>query len=150
MYDIIFVCTGNTCRSPMAEAIAKSMMPKLKFASMGVAASNGIPASENACKAVEAWGLNLASHKSKMIDHKLLKSAKLVLTMTEAHLSVVKFFCKNANAFTLAEYVGKDRDISDPFGGDMKMYIDCAKEIESLVSLVAKKVMNAVLVTNGS
>ena len=136
MYDIIFVCTGNTCRSPMAEAIAKNLMPNHIFASMGVAATNGCPASENACKAVRNLGLDLSAHKSKMIDLEQLEGAKLVLTMTRSHLSVIKSFCKGANAFTLAEYVGAEKDISDPFGGDLKIYQDCAKEIESLISML--------------
>ena len=137
MYDIIFVCTGNTCRSPMAEAIAKQMMPNLCFASMGVAASNGSPASENAINVMKAWGLSLDSHKSRMIDHDLLADAKLVLTMTKSHLFFVKSVCKKANVFTLADYVGESKDISDPFGGDMKIYQDCAGEIKSLISQVA-------------
>ena len=118
----------------MAEAIAKNLMPNLNFTSMGVAAANGSPASENARKIMETWGLNLASHKSKMIDYEQLANAKLVLTMTKSHLSAVKSFCKGANAFTLAEYVGEDKDIPDPFGGDLKTYLDCADEIKSLIS----------------
>ena len=140
MYDMIFVCTGNTCRSPMAEAIAKKLKPSLKITSMGVAAFNGSPASESACIVMEEMGLCLASHRSKMIDQKLLQSAKLVLTMTQAHLLSVKSLCKGANAFTLAEYAGECGDIADPFGGDIKTYQDCARQIESLILAFAKSV----------
>ena len=140
MYDIIFVCTGNTCRSPMAEAIAKNLCPNLNITSMGVAAFNGSPASENARKVMEDMGLSLVGHKSKMIDQELLGNAKLVLTMTRSHLSFVKSLSKKANVFTLAEYAGEDGDIQDPFGGDLKTYQNCAKEIESLILAFAKSV----------
>ena len=125
----------------MAEALAKNLMPNLKLTSMGVAASNGYPASKNACKAVEGMGLDLSLHMSKMIDYDQLASAKLVLTMTGSHLSVVKSLCKKANAYTLAGYVGEDKDIPDPFGGDLKTYVDCAEDIKSLVFSVAKKLL---------
>ena len=125
----------------MAEVIAKNLMPNLKIASMGVAAASGSPASQNACKAVESWGLSLSSHMSKMIDRELLTNAKLVLTMTNAHLAFVKSFCKSKNAFTLAEYVGEMGDILDPFGGDVETYLDCAQKIKSLLSVAAKKLL---------
>ena len=142
MYDIIFVCTGNTCRSPMAEAFAKKIMPNLNFTSMGVAASSGSPASTNACKVMESEGLDISCHKSKMIDHELLQSAKLVLVMTKSHLSVVKSLCQGINAFTLGNYAGIDNDVSDPFGGDLNVYHECAKELKTLINVCADKFLN--------
>ena len=139
MYDIIFVCTGNTCRSPMAEALATNMVPALRFSSMGVAASDGSPASVNACKAMEKEGLDISGHKSKMISKEPLLHSKLVLTMTKSHLLIIKSFCKGVNAFTLGEYAGSGMDVSDPFGGDLKTYQECAKEIKALVSVCIPK-----------
>ena len=135
MYDIIFVCTGNTCRSPMAEAIAASLKPEANFTSMGVAAHEGSPASPNACLAMEKEGLTLEGHTSKTITANHLKNAKLILTMTQNHLSYVKNIYPNANAYTLAGYAGKEKDISDPFGGGLETYMRCAKEIKALIEV---------------
>ena len=126
----------------MAEVIAKNLMPKLAITSMGVAATNGSPASENARRTVACRGLSLASHKSKIIDPKLLSGAKLVLTMTRSHMSFVKSLCKGANAFTLADYAGRGGDISDPFGADIKIYQECAAEIESLITYCVEKIVD--------
>ena len=133
MSDIIFVCTGNTCRSPMAEAIAKSLKPEGVFSSMGVAATGGTPASKNACLVMEEAGLSLDSFKSSKLDKKKLGNAKLVLTMTKGHLNQVRALCPKSNAHTLAEYAGESGDVPDPFGGDLDEYREIAEKIKALI-----------------
>ena len=139
MSDIIFVCTGNTCRSPMAEAIAKSLKPDAVFSSMGVAAASGSPASKNAFLVMEEAGLSLDSFKSTKLDKKKLANAKLVLTMTKGHLSQVKAVCPKSNAHTLADFAGESGDVQDPFGGGLDEYREIAGRIKELIMLCFEK-----------
>jgi len=143
MSSIVFVCTGNTCRSPMAEAVARAIFAReglcISVQSAGVAAFKGQAASKNALLAMHARKLDISAHITQPAALDLLKNAALVLTMTRGHLSHVKAACPAANAFTLGEYAGSNAEVSDPFGGDLAEYRACAAQIEALlVSCMSK------------
>ncbi|MCL2225334.1 MAG: low molecular weight protein arginine phosphatase [Defluviitaleaceae bacterium] len=137
MYEIIFVCTGNTCRSPMAAALAAAMFKRegleISVSSAGVSAYGNSSASKNAVAAMELEMLDLSAHRSQLAAAELLQNAALVLTMTRAHLSHVKIACPAAKAFTLGEFAGSTSEVSDPFGGNLDEYRTCAAQIKQLL-----------------
>ncbi len=144
MKNIIFICTGNTCRSPMAEAIAKSLCKskEISILSRGTFVYSRLPINENAKIVLEKNNINVSEHYSKPITLSEFENADLILTMEKEQKNLLLQFNKNNNikdnkVFTLYEYVlNKDLDIKDPFGTDINSYNDCFNEIYSLISKI--------------
>lgn len=133
---VLFVCTGNTCRSCMAEALAKhetqKMNTDLEFSSAGLYAEKNSPASKNAIIAMKDMGIDLSSHLSRQLSADIAKEADLVLTMTSPQKALLlKMLPKlTGKVFTLMEYIGEREEIKDPFGGDIVVYKGCAEQLD--------------------
>lgn len=140
--SVLFICSGNTCRSPMAEALLAARLPELNVSSAGLATVPGLPASIGAIDAMDAYGLNLDYHRSRQVSSYLLADADLVLCMGQSHKqTIVQALPELADkVFTLGEYAGDEQDIADPFGGDAEEYAACAAQIDALVAKVAEKI----------
>lgn len=143
--NILFVCTGNTCRSPMAAAIFNKIAMERKLdvriESAGLFAADGEPASTEAVVAVKKYDIDLLGHHAQSINTELLEKSDLILTMTEAHKLVLAMSAPD-KTYTVCEYAGETGDVSDPYGGDAEEYARCADELYGVLEKVADRIGN--------
>jgi len=130
---IIFVCTGNTCRSPMAEGFFNMLCAKgdkISAISRGTFAENGAPASRFSVISAAELGADISDHQASQLTQSDVSCADYIFTMTKAHKDlIVSAFPDFSNkVFSISEFASCP-DISDPYGGDLSVYRECAAEI---------------------
>ena len=149
--NIVIVCTGNTCRSPMAEAILKDILVKrgerieeFNITSAGISTIDGLDASKHSISALKEMNIDLKEHKSQLLTLDLIEKADLILTMTKSHKhiilnSVPQFSNK---VFTLKEFADEGEiDILDPYGGSLEIYKVTAKDIQNTTNKIIDKIL---------
>lgn len=137
MPRILLICSGNTCRSPMAEAILKSKAPDgdWEISSAGLFAAEGSPATREAGAALEEMGLNIGGHRSRRLTPSLAEAADLLIAMEgwQADELCARYPHCRGHIFTLAELAGGGNDVADPYGGDGERYRHTAEQLRELI-----------------
>lgn len=145
-FNLLFVCSGNSCRSPMAKGILKTMINEefLQIHTAGTAAVDGLPASENTQIVVKEFGGDISDHRTRCLTKELIDDADLILVMEYKHYETVLEFSPASaiKTFLLKEYKRrvKYNEISDPVGKDISVYRDTALEMYPSLKFVAQDI----------
>ena len=145
---ILFVCTGNTCRSAIAEAVARNVtiergLSDLEIQSAGTSAWDGAPASDGALLVGLERGLDLSQHRSQTLTRDLIRDADLVLAMGPHHLERIEAMGGAGRSYLLTDFAShgaSSRPVNDPIGGELDVYRTTADELEQEVRRVFDRI----------
>ena len=148
MNHILLVCTGNICRSPLAEVLLRRELEQrgtdgIVVSSAGTGAWEGAPASEGAYLVALEHGLDLSEHRAQLLTREVVKDADLMLTMARHHRARVHELGGERRVHVIGEYVGRkgpEAEVADPFGSDLEVYRGTYEELEELIREAADRI----------
>lgn len=145
--NVLFVCTGNTCRSPLAEVLMRRLLSEQRIegiavGSAGTGACAGAPASEGSYLVALEDGVDLSAHRARVLTPELAASADLILTMSRSHRQRLSDLGYGERTFLLGEYAGRSgtaAELEDPYGGSVTDYRQTRTQLKSLLGAVIQR-----------
>ncbi|MEM1443506.1 MAG: low molecular weight protein arginine phosphatase [Verrucomicrobiota bacterium] len=139
---VLFVCTGNVCRSPMAEGLLRSLAEKgdheMEVASAGLGAMEGHPPSQNSIIAMQERGIDISGQRSQMISPEMIDDFTHIFGLGEGHIDTIRAYFPHSleKTFVLREFIAEgesDLNVPDPIGGDLEEYQMTRDRIEEAI-----------------
>jgi len=151
-FHVLFVCTGNTCRSPLAEGILKNLLKlrgvdNIHVSSAGTAGLDNYPASENAVEAAKVWDIDISSHRSRPLNRKIIDSSDLILAMSPGHVDFILDLSPKAKNKTFLikgfpePYSPSQDGIRDPIGGPLEFYNQTYLELDEILRRIEPEII---------
>lgn len=156
MAAVLFVCTANICRSPMASVLFRQIVERIsgdlewRIESAGTWGFENLPAAQGAQLVMQTRGLDLSEHRSRIVTASIIQNADVILTMERGHKEslAIEFPEHRQRIFMLSELIGQAFDIPDPIGGPLSGYEQTAQDIEQILAQGSDTIMR--FLTQGS
>jgi protein-tyrosine-phosphatase len=156
-FQLVFVCTGNICRSPLAEGIMKDCILDeiesggeplpIKVSSAGTSAVDGFPASEYSVEAAARHGIDISAHRSTQLSDGIVNAADLILTMEPGHTAIIKQYWPGfENVYELKSYNSTtplkilEMTVIDPIGMSLEIYLNVFDEIKQALDRISQSI----------